>query len=249
MRAISKVKQSMAGQNISESGLVSSGQGDVHPRLEAIVRKHLETHWSQPLHLPTLDTWHELETHPSFSAVMPLILDSGCGTGESTTRLAQQFPSHLVIGVDRSIKRLAKSGVSSAFFSRDNFILVRAELATFWRLLLMNGFSPQRHYLFYPNPWPKPGHLPRRWHGHPVFPDLLALGGEIELRCNWSVYALEFARAAGLATQALIGVVELKPDIGISPFERKYLERGQSLYSVLVPAQHTQAFRFARRGS
>ncbi len=66
------------------------------------------------------------------------------------------------------------------------------------------------------------------------------------MRCNWAVYAEEFARAAGLATHAAINVENIKPESGISPFEQKYLERGQPLYSVLVPAQYTQAFRLSR---
>jgi tRNA G46 methylase TrmB len=131
---------------------------------------------------------------------------------------------------------------------RDNHVLLRVELATFWRLLLGAGHLPERHFLFYPNPWPKTGHLVRRWHGHPVFPVLLALGGEIEMRCNWDIYAQEFARAAGLATRAAIGVTEIRPERAISAFERKYLERGQRLYSVLVPASCTSAFRHSRPG-
>ena len=118
-------------------------------------------------------------------------------------------------------------------------MLLRAELSTFWRLLLNDGFSPERHYMLYPNPWPKPGHLKRRWHGHPVFPQLLGLGGEIEMRCNWEIYALEFARAVNLATGADIRPARIHPDVGISPFEQKYLERGQALFSVTVPARET----------
>ena len=153
------------------------------------------------------------------------------------------FPRHLVLGVDRSQKRLAKSGVTSAYLCEDNYILARAELTTFWRLMLNSGLAPDRHYLLYPNPWPKPGHLSRRWHGHPVFPTLLALGGEIELRCNWVVYAQEFAQAVSLVTKSKIEVTTTQPENGISPFEKKYLERGQTLFSVLVSNQSLENFR------
>ena len=136
--------------------------------------------------------------------------------------------------------------MTSGILRSENCILIRAELATFWRLLLNSGLSPQRHFLLYPNPWPKPGHLSRRWHGHPVFPHLLALGGEIEMRCNWDVYAQEFAKAASIATGAGISVNTIEPDDGISPFEQKYHERGQSLFSVIVSALKTQAFRLSR---
>jgi tRNA G46 methylase TrmB len=39
---------------------------------------------------------------------VPIILDSGCGTGRSTKILARTHPNHLVIGVDRSFVRLTK---------------------------------------------------------------------------------------------------------------------------------------------
>ena len=246
MRAVTELKQSKAGKNVSESGLVISKQHGVHPALESRVRKHLESPWMQPLHRPTVETYRLLQQKGVICAGQPVILDSGCGTGKSTRRLAQTFPGHLVIGVDQSRSRLAKSGVHSNFWRTENCVLLRAELATFWRLLLKSGLSPERHFLFYPNPWPKPGHLARRWHGHPVFPQLLALGGEMEMRCNWDVYAQEFAKASVIATGADISAKIFEPDKGISPFEQKYLERGQTLYSVHIAARHTLAFRRSR---
>lgn len=241
-----EMKQSKVGKNISESGLVSSKQQGVHPHLETRVCKHLQTPWLQPLHLRTTETFRLLEQEGVFSNGQPLILDSGCGTGKSTKRIAALFPGHLVIGVDRSIKRLAKGGVSSGVFRCENYLLLRAELATFWRLLLKSGVSPERHYLLYPNPSPKPGHLSRRWHGHPVFPQLLALGGEIEMRCNWEIYAREFTEAVRLATAVKIEVNKFHPDKAISPFEQKYLERGQTLFSVTIPAKPLETFRLSR---
>jgi len=242
------MKGSTASPDISASGLVLSGQSGIHPRLDAVVRKHLAAHWSRPLHRPSVDAWRALEDAGALGTGQPLILDSGCGTGESTRRLAGLYPGRLVIGVDRSQRRLGAGGASSAVFQRENYVLLRSELATFWRLLLDSGLTPERHLLWYPNPWPKTRHLMRRWHGHPVYPVLLALGGEIEMRCNWVLYAQEFARAAGIATGAIFGVERIMPDIAVSPFERKYLERGQSLYSVRVPAECTRAFRLAHTG-
>lgn len=233
-------------KEIVDSGLVNSSQTGVHPRLEEYVCRHLETQWSQPFHQPTIETYRLLKNEDVFSGDQPFMLDSGCGTGKSTQRLAAMFPGHTVIGVDRSFVRLAKSGVKSNFYRTENCILARAELSTFWRLLAGDGHSPERHFLFYPNPWPKPGHLLRRWHGHPVFPQLLSLGGEIELRCNWEIYSLEFAQAVSYATGAIVKVKSYQPESGISPFEQKYLERGQSLFSVTVPAQITESFCLSR---
>lgn len=231
--------------DISQSGLVVSGQDGIHPRLEKFVRRHLETQWTQPLHHPTIKVYQRLQEQGVLSVDQPFILDSGCGTGKSTQQLAGRFPRTTVIGIDRSPVRLAKSGVDADWICHENYVLLRAEMSTFWRLLLADDHRPERHYLLYPNPWPKPAHLQRRWHGHPVFPQFLLLGGEIEMRCNWEIYALEFARAVSIATGHAIRAIRIHPEKGISPFEQKYLERGQRLFAVHVPAQVITAYRQA----
>lgn len=225
------------------SGLARSTQADVHKRLEETVRKHLATPWSQPLHKPTADVFELLLQSGLPGGGKPVILDAGCGTGASARKLAGLHPDHVVIGVDRSLARLGKGGLRGSLLVEGNLVLARAELATFWRLAYAAGVRPVRHLLLYPNPWPKSRHLQRRWHAHPVFPWLLALGGEIELRCNWEIYALEFAAAVRIATGAGINVNQIVPGLGISPFETKYLERGHGLYSVTVPASVTATFK------
>lgn len=228
---------------IDQSGLVTSSQTGIHPRLADFVGRHIERPWAQPLHQPTVDVYRSLEKQKSFAGGQPFILDSGCGTGKSTQRLAGMYPGHLVIGIDRSQARLAKSGVGSGILHSENYLLLRAELSTFWRLLEMSGRQPEINYLLYPNPYPKSRHLLRRWHGHPVFPTLLSVGGKIELRCNWEIYALEFARAVQIATGSVVTAKQIDSGKGLSPFEDKYLERQQALFSVLVAAGITDSFR------
>jgi len=207
------------------------------------LQRHLDRHWLQPLHRPSVDNYQRLKDESSFGEGQSFILDSGCGTGKSTQQLAKQYPDHLVIGVDRSEFRLSKSGMEQGLWLRDNCILLRADLPSFWRLLVLDEYFPSRHFLFYPNPWPKSGHLKRRWHGHPVFPGLLKLGGEIEMRCNWEIYALEFAWAVSFATSETVVAKRYLPQSSVSPFERKYMERSQPLFSVTVPRQVTEKFR------
>ena len=228
---------SAINKDINQSGVVTSSQSGIHPRLEETVCKHLASPWAQPLHKPTVDAYRQLLLAGVFDSGQPVILDSGCGTGKSSQVLAKLFPGHMVLGVDRSYARLSRSGLDACFYHDENCVLVRAELTTFWRLMLADGFRPEQHFLLYPNPYPKPGHLSRRWHGHPVFPHLLQLGGDIELRCNWKTYALEFAEAVGLACSTQIDVMSYEAESGISLFEQKYLQRGQKLYSVKVPAE------------
>ena len=107
-------------------------------------------------------------------------------------------------------------------------------------MLLEAGIRPIQHWLLYPNPWPKPAQLARRWHGHPVFPSLLALGGTLILRSNWRIYAEEFALAARLCGAATSAVVSFRPVDPLSPFERKYAASGHELFQVTIPAPPDQ---------
>jgi len=223
----------MTPQNSSRR--VNSKQKTVHPRLGPLLDAHLARPWRQPLHGPTVEAFGELE-RIGISRHGPIVLDSGCGTGESTRRLAQAFPDSLVIGVDKSLTRLGKTGVSTFPHREANAIWLRAELSTFWRLANEAGWRLQQHFLLYPNPWPKPGQLQRRWHAHPVFPQMLGLGGRIELRCNWEVYALEFAAAVNRVLGLEITPRPVGESVISSPFERKYRASGHALYSVVVPA-------------
>ena len=226
------------------SSTVRSKQSSSHSGLVSLVQKHMTTDWRQPLHVPTCEVFDALVA----SGVDPgqkIVLDSGCGTGVSTRLIAEQYPDCLVIGVDKSAMRLRKLRGSHFSHSRlsarhflyreGNTIWLRAELASFWRLAVQAGWRLHRHYLLYPNPWPKPGQVMRRWHAHPVFPTLLKLGGRLELRCNWEIYAREFAAAAKMAGCRDKQLTENVGSVITTPFENKYRNSGQTLYCVVVP--------------
>src|SRR3569833_3311786 len=166
---------------------VSSAQTDVHEQLQNALARHT----AHPFRKPILDhnraAFEEAVTAWHTAGARPLILDAGCGVGLSTLHLASDFPGHFVIGVDQSADRLARRTAWPAPLP-ENFVRVRADLVDFWRLMLDAGMRPARHYLLYPNPWPKRGQLGRRWHGHPVFSVIMALGGRLECRSNWRIY-------------------------------------------------------------
>jgi tRNA G46 methylase TrmB len=230
------------GNSHSGSRRVTSPQQGIHPRLGAVLDAHLARAWRAPLHRPSVLAFEALQVELD-GAVTGRVLDSGCGTGDSTRRIARALPDCLVIGVDQSAARLRRGGILRLPHREGNAIWLRADLATFWRLAVDAGWRLQRHYLLYPNPWPKPAQLRRRWHAHPVFPDLLQLGGRLELRCNWAPYALEFAAALNrvLGTDvrpAELGELAISAESPISsPFERKYRASGHPLYSVAVSCE------------
>lgn len=199
---------------MSDSRVISSNQSGLHQRLEPTVRRHLDSHFRRPFPDYSLREFARadrlVQQHRG-----PLIVDSYCGVGESTLNIARQYPDALVIGIDKSAHRLAKH--DNDHRDADNYRLFQADTDDFWRLALQANWQPARHFLLYPNPWPKAAHLKRRIHGSPLLPTLLALGGTMELRSNWAVYVEEFATALGLAGRTAT-VEQYQPATAITPF-------------------------------
>jgi tRNA (guanine-N7-)-methyltransferase len=226
----------------ANSSLILSAQVEIHHQLAKLVAKHAATCFLKPItaysnaaFAQSIDAWRA-------TGERPLILDAGCGIGLSTLHLATQFPEHFVIGVDQSADRLARN-VAWAGALPSNFIKVRADLIDYWRLMQQAEVYPDRHYLLYPNPWPKKHHVRRRWHGHPVFPTIVALGGHFECRSNWRIYIDECAAALKQITASEIETEPYFPidtdtsalsSFPITPFESKYLASGHSLWRCRV---------------
>ncbi len=202
-----------------------------------------------------------------------VILDSGCGKGLSTISLAAKFPNIPVIGIDRSFHRLShnrlyrnaieedndnddegdsaidnNSQVSQKVDDQQNVLFVRAELSDFWLLASQSDWIIHSHYLLYPNPYPKSKHLGRRWHCHPSFPFIIALGGTLVVRSNWDIYCREMlsalkaivnAKAFPNVTANINDVSEYQPAMDgvnkyLTHFERKYILAGVKVYELKV---------------
>jgi tRNA G46 methylase TrmB len=161
----------------------------------------------------------------------PLVIDAGCGVGLSTRKLAQQFPDAFVIGIDQSAHRLQRQTRWQGS-EPSNFITVRADLVDFWQRMAIARIRPLRQYLLYPNPWPKKAQLQRRWHGHPIFPTILRLGGHLECRSNWKIYIDEMAMALTQLTKLEVHAEPwpVDPATALTPFEQKYATSGHTLW-------------------
>ena len=202
---------------------VTSNQEGIHPDLEVTIKRHLQKTYQKPVPEYVNDILDQIEKKRQ-EIRGNLILDSGCGIGASTIKLAEQFPDDLVVGIDQSENRLSKSE------EKNNTLFFRANLIDVWLLMEKNKWKVDQHYLLYPNPWPKKKHLQRRWHGHPVFPSLLNLGGKLELRSNWKIYMDEFSQAVEIVTNYSSSVEEFIPSEILTPFEKKYHSSGQKIY-------------------
>lgn len=215
----------------ANSRIPQSAQQGVHDNLAERLRRHAAFPFRKPF--APYNEAAFAQAMQGWDGRAPLVLDAGCGVGHSTIALARAFPHAFVLGVDQSEDRLTRRKPYPDALMPKNMVLVRADLVDFWRLLLRADLRLWRHYVLYPNPWPKIGHLGRRWHAHPVFPELLALGGRLECRTNWHVYAEEFSFAVNTLKGTSVAVETFEAVTPLTPFERKYRDSGQALYRVV----------------
>ncbi len=208
--------------NRNSKNVVTNQEGP-HPKLITTVKKHLASHWRKPKAASNAALKPiEIYLNQYFKGI---VLDSFCGTGESTKYLSTIYPEHLVIGIEKSSHRLSKHVKAD----QKNYVLLHAKCEAVWSELAAQSISVDFHYIFYPNPWPKAKHLMRRVHGHPTFYTLTQLGGQVELRSNWACYVEEFGIAMTIAgAHGFINCAqEIQP---LTPFERKFANSGHVLY-------------------
>lgn len=211
------------------SRLVTSEQQGCHPDLMVQLARHRKHSFQKPIADFNLHAFQQAEARLAAHGG-PLILDSGCGVGDSTRFLAVQNPDHLVLGLDRSTHRLQRQRPDLP----ENALLIRTDLVDFWRLAAAANWQPALHCLFYPNPYPKASQLSRRFHAHPVFPFMVKLSQQLEARSNWKIYLEELqAGLMAYGIQSLIEPIDPKSP-AVSAFERKYRTSQQPLWKLIT---------------
>jgi tRNA G46 methylase TrmB len=214
--------------SFGDSKAIMTNQQGIHESLADIVNKHLTTEFQKPISAHTKQAFAAIDAKvKAFHG--PIILDSCCGVGQSTRIIAKQNPDALVIGVDKSANRINRNVDDS--WQVDNYHLVRADLNDFYRLVVAANWSVEKHFILYPNPWPKSKHIKRLWHGSAVFHYIIKVGKSLELRSNWCLYLEEFQSALALAgiESELTELAQAEP---LTPFEAKYQASGQQCWSL-----------------
>lgn len=229
-----------------DSKAIITNQNGIHEKLDDVVKKHLTHPFQKPYQVHTEQAFKEMDCRVNeFLKTNPqgeLILDACCGVGQSTRILALQNPNALVIGVDKSDHRLSRNislrhvegFTQDGGYQGQNYHLVRADLNDFYRLVKKANWPVSKHYILYPNPWPKSKHLQRRWHGSAVFPQMTSIGEQLILRSNWRLYLEEFQQAAKQVN--LFGdITELTvAEQALTPFEAKYQASGQTCWQLTL---------------
>lgn len=205
---------------------IITDQNQPHPDLEKVVTRHLQHPYQRPIAKHTQQQYDAMKTLLENNNI---ILDSGCGTGLSSYHLSQQFPDYLIIGVDKSTARLSRQRHRA-----ENMFLVQAELIDFWRLLVADNIPIYKHFLLYPNPWPKAKRLNQRFHGHPIFPTLLQVANDLTVRSNWLLYLQEFQQAAKLCGYHNSHITPLAIQQPMTLFETKYWQNNIACFELSI---------------
>lgn len=234
----------MANKNtiMGDSKAIITNQKGIHEKLNEVVAKHLSHIFKKPYQPHTQKAFAEVDTLvQAFLKTTPngeVILDACCGVGQSTRILAQKNPQALVIGVDKSahrINRNVEGFEQENGYHAQNYHLVRADLNDFYRLVKAANWPVTKHFILYPNPWPKSKHLQRRWHGSAVFPQMLSIGDILILRSNWRLYLEEFQQAAKqMALHGELSQVNVSSEQALTPFEAKYQASGQVCWQLTL---------------
>ncbi len=80
----------------------------LHKDLVTLVMKHKDTAFQRPIPSHQIDAFREISTFAK-ELNRPVIIDSGCGTGLSSHKLAKLFPDHAIVGIDKSKARLERA--------------------------------------------------------------------------------------------------------------------------------------------
>lgn len=219
-----------------DSKIVTSDQKGPHKDLIKIISNYSIENFRRPpapFSLTLIDRiLPVLERYPK------IILDTGCGTGESSYNLALQNPDHFVLGIDKSQHRLDRRNDFKIHQDVSNYMIVRGELLDLWPLLYKHSRNSQwkivKQCLYYPNPWPKAKAVKRRWHAAPIIPFIFGIGGQIELRSNWLIYMREFLQVTEYLTGKTGEIEQLYNIHPMTAFERKYYLSGQNLYKLSI---------------
>ena len=190
-----------------------------------------------------------LDTANCFGRQAPLILEIGCGMGETTARIAAAQPENNFLGIE-----VHTPGVGNLLKLIDteqlaNLRLVQHDAVEVVRDMIAPGSLAGIH-VFFPDPWPKKRHHKRRLLQPPFVLELanrLQAGGYFHCATDWEEYAVQMVEV--LAGCPLLENTSQAPD-GFSPrpeyrpqtkFETRGLRLGHGVWDVVFRRKPVEA--------
>lgn len=168
-----------------------------------------------------------------FGRRAPLHVDLGCGDGTFLCALAQQMPEKNFLGIERLLGRVNSTAHKLDKYKIDNARALRIEISYAVRFLLPPE-SVETFYLLFPDPWPKRRHQRRRVLTDELLDAIksaLVPGGTFHIATDQRDY---FEQIKSTASSHLEVVDLIDVDLPLTKFEKRYRERGETIYRLLL---------------
>lgn len=173
---------------------------------------------------------------------LPVEIEIGSGVGMHAIRRSIQRPDRHVFAIEKTREKHEKSlsrlqGHQRKGIACSNLTFLNADARSFLNWVCPES-SVEEIFLLYPNPNPK--NPAQRWVRMPFFQILLSrlrIGGKFSLATNEHWYAMEALYwLESLWKPSSIDLKTLNPVFAKprSHFERKYFERGETCWNILV---------------
>jgi len=171
-----------------------------------------------------------LDLAATFGRVAPVVVEIGCGPGDSLVPMARARPEVDVLAFEvfepaaaALVARLVREEVTNVRVAPVDAVAGLARLVRAGALTEV--------WTFFPDPWPKQKHHKRRL-VDPAFADLvvsrLAPGGRWRLATDWEEYADQM-RTVLDAHPALVAEAEDREDRPVTRFERRGTAEGRGI--------------------
>lgn len=165
----------------------------------------------------------------------PLVLELGCGKGEYTLGLAQQYPNKNFIGIDQKGDRLWHGAKKAVALGLNNVLFMRMYIENITSYFAPHSIS--EIWITFPDPFRKLGDAKKRLVSarfQVMYREILETSGQVHLKTD-NVQLFAYAREVLAAEQ--VKIVECLEDVHqvIQPdnilaitttFEKKYLLQG-----------------------
>lgn len=171
-----------------------------------------------------------------FEEVRPLEFEVGCGKGRFLLSMAEKYPERNFIGIDRAGKWMNVGKTRAEKRQLPNLRFIKTEAREFLESIPEEIF--ETIHMYFPDPWPKRRHHPRRTLNESFLKLLysrLKPGGFIEIATDDADYYVQI-RAAAEATRALWKEMRETRNARIvcpefkTNYELKFEAEGRTLY-------------------
>lgn len=141
--------------------------------------------WGLPYRVASLDF------QAIFGRAAPVILEIGCGMGETTATIAAAHPEQDFIGIEVHTPGVGSLLKEIATRELNNLRVIQHDAVEVLRDMIAPGTLAGIH-IYFPDPWPKKRHHKRRLIQPPFVHELalrLAPGGYLHCATDWEEYA------------------------------------------------------------